>query len=69
MRIAPRRLDLLAGLADKEALATQLFALHRWVGFLVILLVLMHIGGAPFHYVVRRDSVLQRMLPRATGGM
>ena len=65
MLLAPRRLDLFAGLADNEALATQLFALHHWVGFLVILLVLMHIGGAPFHYVVRRDSVLQR----AMGGM
>ena len=55
--------------ADNEALATTLFTLHRWAGFLVILLAGMHIGGALFHYVVRRDNVLQRMLPRGLGGM
>jgi len=54
--------------ADNEALAKQLFALHTWAGFLVILLAGMHIGGALFHYVVRRDQVLQRMLPRTLGG-
>jgi cytochrome b561 len=54
--------------ADNEALAKQLFTLHTWAGFLVILLAGMHIGGALFHYVVRRDQVLQRMLPRALGG-
>ena len=55
--------------ADDQALATQLFTLHRWTGFLVILLAAMHIGGALFHVVIRRDTVLQRMLPRALGGI
>ena len=54
--------------ADNEALAKQLFTLHTWAGFAVILLAGMHIGGALFHYVIRRDQVLQRMLPRAMGG-
>jgi cytochrome b561 len=54
--------------ADNEALAKQLFAMHRWAGFLVILLAGMHIGAALMHYVVHRDGVLQRMLPRALGG-
>ena len=54
--------------ADNKDLATTLFALHRWVGFLVILLVVMHIGGGLYHFVVRRDEVLHRMLPRALGG-
>ena len=54
--------------ADNKDLATTLFALHRWVGFLVILLVVVHIGGALYHYIVRRDQVLHRMLPRALGG-
>ena len=45
------------------------FALHRWAGFVVILLAGMHIVGALFHYVVRRDNVLQRMLPRRLGGV
>jgi len=52
-----------------EALATQLLTLHRWVGFLVIALVLMHVGAALYHYFVRHDTVLQRMLPRAMGGL
>ena len=53
---------------DNEALATQLFTLHRWTGFLVILLAGMHIGGALFHFLIRRDAVLHRMLPVALGG-
>jgi len=51
-----------------EALATQLFTLHRWAGWLVVGLVLMHAGAALYHHFIRRDSVLQRMLPRALGG-
>ena len=54
--------------ADNQALATQLFTAHRWAGFVVIVLAGMHIGGALFHFVIRRDTVLQRMLPRALGG-
>ena len=55
--------------AKNEALANQLFMWHRWSGWLVAILVGMHIGGALFHYVIRRDNVLQRMLPRALGGL
>jgi cytochrome b561 len=51
-----------------EALAAQLFTIHRWVGWVVILLVLMHVSAALFHYFIRRDNVLQRMLPRVMGG-
>src|SRR5262245_22044833 len=51
-----------------EELATQLFTLHRWAGWLVIILVLTHISAALYHHLVRRDEVLKRMLPRAMGG-
>jgi cytochrome b561 len=51
-----------------EALAAQLFILHRWVGYLVIVLVLTHVSAALYHHFVRGDRVLQRMLPRAVGG-
>ena len=54
---------------ENQDLAKQLFTLHRWTGFVVILLVGMHIGGALFHFVIRRDNVLHRMLPRALGGI
>ena len=51
-----------------EALATPLFAVHRWVGFLLVVLVLLHVGAALYHHVIRGDNVLLRMLPRALGG-
>jgi cytochrome b561 len=51
-----------------EGLATQLFTLHRWVGWLVILLVLIHVSAALYHHFIRGDAVLKRMLPRAMGG-
>ena len=51
-----------------EALSTPLFAIHRWVGFLLVILVLIHVGAALYHHVIRGDHVLQRMLPRALGG-
>jgi cytochrome b561 len=51
-----------------EALSTPLFTLHRWVGYLLILLVLTHVSAALYHYFVRGDHVLQRMLPRALTG-
>ena len=56
-------------IVDKnEALSTPLFTLHRWVGWLVIILVLIHVSAALYHHFVRGDNVLQRMLPRAMGG-
>ncbi len=51
-----------------DALSAQLFTIHRWVGWLLIVLVLMHVGAALYHYLIRRDEVLKRMLPRAMGG-
>lgn len=59
----------LPGIIGKnEELATKLFTFHRWVGWLVILLVLTHISAALYHHFIRRDAVLKRMLPRAMGG-
>jgi cytochrome b561 len=52
-----------------EALATNLFTLHRWVGFLVIALAVVHISAALYHHVIRGDNVLRRMLPVALGGL
>jgi cytochrome b561 len=56
-------------IVDKnESLATPLFAIHRAVGWLLIILVLTHVSAALYHHFVRGDHVLQRMLPRAIGG-
>lgn len=54
--------------APNQALSERLIMVHRWVGWLVILLVLTHVSAALYHYFIRRDNVLQRMLPRAMGG-
>ena len=48
--------------------AKQLFAIHRWMGFLVILIVLLHVCGALYHQFIRPDDVLKRMLPQSMGG-
>ncbi len=61
--------NLPAVVSQNEALSKQLFTLHHWAGYLVILLVLTHVGAALYHYFVRRDNVLPRMLPRALGGL
>lgn len=60
--------ELPAVVGKDEALAAQLFTIHRWVGWVVVALVLTHVSAALYHYIIRRDNVLQRMLPRAMGG-
>lgn len=45
------------------ALAEPLFAAHYWIGILVAALVLLHIAAALYHGIIRKDGVLQRMLP------
>ena len=55
-------------IGQNEALSDRLFMLHRWIGYAVAGLAAAHIGAALQHFVLRRDGVLQRMLPRALGG-
>jgi len=60
--------EIPAIIEKNEGLAIQLFVLHRWVGWLVIVLAVTHISAALYHHFIRRDVVLKRMLPRAMGG-
>ena len=60
--------DRRATVDKNETLSTPLFTIHRLVGWLVIILVLIHVSAALYHHFVRGDNVLQRMLPRAIGG-
>jgi cytochrome b561 len=60
--------NLPAAVGQNEALSKQLFAIHHWVGWFVVGLVLLHVGAALYHHFVSRDTVLRRMLPRALGG-
>lgn len=54
--------------APNEALSDRLFLIHRYLGFGVGVLALMHIAAALQHYFIIKDGVLQRMLPTALGG-
>jgi cytochrome b561 len=51
-----------------QAFADQVFAVHRFFGFVIAGLAAMHIAAALQHYFIKKDGVLQRMLPRALGG-
>ncbi|MBA3479455.1 MAG: cytochrome b [Lautropia sp.] len=48
---------------DKEA-AKTVFDVHRILVLLLALLIAMHVGAALYHYLVRKDNVLGRMIPR-----
>jgi cytochrome b561 len=47
---------------DQDA-ATFVFLAHFYAATAIVLLVGAHIGAALFHYVIRKDGVLSRMLP------
>ena len=47
---------------DKDA-AARVLAVHFFGAVALILLAGMHVGAALFHYVIRKDGVLNRMLP------
>jgi cytochrome b561 len=55
--------QLPAIIGKNEPLADTLFTVHRTLGISVGVLMLMHIGAGLFHYFIRKDGVLQRMLP------
>jgi cytochrome b561 len=48
---------------NREASATA-FLVHGLLARLLILLIAIHIAAALFHYLIRKDNVLARMLPR-----
>jgi cytochrome b561 len=48
--------------AKNEPLSDTMFALHRWLGFLMAAILLAHIGAAFFHHFVRKDNILTRMV-------
>ena len=51
--------------APNQGAASAVFYYH-WLGaVLIVLMVGVHVGAALFHYVIRKDGVLRRMLVRA----
>jgi len=45
-----------------EELASQVLAVHKTLAFVLLALIIGHVGMALFHHFVRRDNVLWRML-------
>jgi cytochrome b561 len=48
--------------ANQDA-AGVTFWLHFWFAMLLVAMVAVHFGAAMFHYLIRKDNVLTRMLP------
>lgn len=46
-----------------KVLAKQAMAAHELVAYLILALVVLHAAAALFHHFVRRDDVLNAMLP------
>ena len=54
----------LPNLAAKNVpFAEQLFTFHALIGFAIAGLLFLHISGALYHHLIRRDGVLRRMMP------
>jgi cytochrome b561 len=51
--------------APDQAAAERMLTLHRYLAFVTIAAIGAHVGGALFHYFIRKDGVLMRMLPQA----
>ncbi len=45
-----------------QPFSETMFAVHRFMGIAIVLLLCAHIGAALFHHFVRRDNVLTRMV-------
>jgi cytochrome b561 len=58
-------LPLPAPVSEDRALAERLDQLHVTLAVLLALLFAAHVAGVLYHHLIRRDSVLNRMLPSA----
>lgn len=50
-------------LAENKELGKALMEVHENLFGLLLLLVVLHVGGALYHHLIARDDVLRRMLP------
>lgn len=48
-------------IGENQALSEALFLWHGMAGMVILALVALHIAGALFHWLIRRDGVMQRM--------
>lgn len=59
----PFGIPLPALLGENQELAARLYMAHKASAILLTVLVAMHVVAALFHYVIRKDGVLNRMWP------
>jgi cytochrome b561 len=57
--------DFPAIVGKDQPLSDRMFVWHLICGIVIGVIVALHIAGALYHWLVKRDSVLQRMLPGA----
>lgn len=50
--------------APDKAAAETAFGVHKLLVILLVVVLAVHVAAALFHYVVRKDNVLGRMIPR-----
>lgn len=60
-RIGKHTLDL--PLQKSDSLSDLSFSVHNSLAIVIIVLVSLHVLAALFHYLIKKDNVLQRMLP------
>lgn len=48
-------------IGENESLSETLYLWHLIVGLTILALVLLHVAGALYHWLIRRDGVMQRM--------
>lgn len=48
---------------QNKGLSESLFDIHNYLAFTLIALITIHVLAALFHYFVKKDNILQRMLP------
>jgi len=63
---APFGISLPALAQQNPQEATRFFLLHTLAAYALILLIGLHIAAALFHYVIRKDGVMRRMLVAAS---
>jgi len=55
--------SLPALVSPDQATAERVFAIHKTLALVLVGLIAVHVGAALYHYFVRKDGVLQRMIP------
>lgn len=55
--------DLPQFIAKDEGMGKALYEAHAWIGWALVILVVLHIGGALKHWLFMRDGVMGRMRP------